>query len=225
MSIASNLQNILNKLPEEVCLVAVSKTKPESDIQEAYQAGQRVFGENKAQELQRKAENLAQDIEWHMIGHLQRNKVKYIAPHVNLIHSVDSMRLLYEIDKRAQQNERVIPVLLQCYIAKEESKFGLDKSELIELLDSPEFKALENIEVHGLMGMATNTDNKEVVTREFEYLKTLFDGLKNSHFAQQDSFKTISMGMSGDYELAIQAGSNMVRIGSSIFGARNYTNG
>lgn len=225
MSIADNLLNILNKVPQEVCLVAVSKTKPESDIQEAYEAGQRVFGENKAQELQRKAENLAQDIKWHMIGHLQRNKVKYIAPHVSLIHSVDSMRLLQEINKRAQQNERVIPVLLQCYIAKEESKFGLDKSELIELLDSPEFKALENIEVHGLMGMATNTDNEEVVSREFESLKSLFDELKNSHFTQQDSFKTISMGMSGDYELAIQAGSNMVRIGSSIFGARNYANG
>lgn len=222
MSIANNLKEIKSQLPEHVCLVAVSKTKPISDIQEAYDAGQRVFGENKAQELQSKAEALPNDIEWHMIGHLQRNKVKYLAPHVSLIHSVDSLRLLEEINKRATQNDRTIPVLLQCYIAKEESKFGLDESELNNLLASTEYKKLEHIEVHGLMGMATNTNNKETVQREFDSLKTMFDNLKKDHFQNQDSFKSVSMGMSGDFKIAIQAGSNMVRVGSSIFGARNY---
>jgi pyridoxal phosphate enzyme (YggS family) len=224
MSIANNLKLVISKIPEHICLVAVSKTKPESDIQEAYLAGQRIFGENKAQELQRKAESLPKDIEWHMIGHLQRNKVKYLAPHVSLIHSVDSLRLLEEINKRAAQNERCISILLQCYIAKEESKFGLDESELIDLLSSVEFQNLKNIEVHGLMGMATNTANKETVKSEFESLTALFEKIKSSHFAEQESFKTISMGMSGDFEIAIEAGSNMVRVGSSIFGARNYAN-
>ncbi len=222
MSIAENLKKIQNDIPNHVCLVAVSKTKPETDIQEAYDAGQRVFGENKAQELQRKAESLPKDIEWHMIGHLQRNKVKYLAPHVSLIHSVDSMRLLVEINKRAKQNERTIPVLLQCYIAKEESKFGLDKEDLKAILTSTEFKGLENIEVKGVMGMATNTDNQTTVTNEFNSLKSIFDELKLEYFKGQESFTVISMGMSGDYKIAIESGSNMVRIGSSIFGARNY---
>ncbi|MBL1143968.1 MAG: YggS family pyridoxal phosphate-dependent enzyme [Bacteroidetes bacterium] len=222
MSIANNLASIKATIPQGVCLVAVSKTKPQAAIIEAYEAGQRVFGENKAQELQEKAEALPKDIEWHMIGHLQRNKVKYIAPHVSLIHSVDSLRLLEEIDKRARQNKRTIPVLLQCYIAKEESKYGLDEIELDELLNSTSYRNLKNIEVHGLMGMATNTDNQLTVRKEFEHLKTIFENTKRNHFAQIESFNTISMGMSGDYQLAIETGSTMVRIGSSIFGARNY---
>lgn len=223
MEIAENLKKIKAELGPNCQLVAVSKTKPESDIQEAYDAGQRIFGENKAQELQGKAENLSQDIQWHMIGHLQRNKVKYIAPHVALIHSVDSLRLLKEIDKRAKQNERIIPVLLQVYIAKEESKYGLDESEVLEILDSEAFAELKNIEIHGLMGMATNTDKEEVIRREFKSLADFFNQLKQSHFANQDSFKELSMGMSGDYKIALEEGSTQVRIGSAIFGARNYS--
>lgn len=222
MSIQENLKSILNSLDGKAKLVAVSKTKPEEDISEAYQAGQRIFGENKAQELQRKAEHLPKDIEWHMIGHLQRNKVKYIAPHVSLIHSVDSLRLLEEINKRAQQNGRTIQVLLQIHIAKESSKFGFDESEVEELLANPKLEDLKNIQIVGLMGMATNTDNISTIENEFTSLKQLFDKIKGSHFKADNAFEEISMGMSNDYELAIKNGSTMVRIGSSIFGARNY---
>jgi len=216
MSISENLNLIKSELGEDVSLVAVSKTKPNELILEAYKAGQRIFGENKAQEMQSKAEALPKDIEWHFIGHLQRNKVKYIVPHVSLIHSVDSMRLLQEINKRAASNGRVINVLLQVYIAKEESKFGLDEEELNDLLNSDELKASQNIKVLGLMAMATNTDDKETVRREFNYLKNLYEQLKDQHQLQ-----ILSMGMSNDYEIAVECGSNMVRIGSRIFGARN----
>lgn len=220
MSIKKNLQSVLASINGKAKLVAVSKTKPESDIQEAYDAGQRIFGENKAQELQRKAEHLPQDIEWHMIGHLQRNKVKYIAPYVSLIHSVDSLRLLKEIDKRAEQNHRKIQVLLQIHIAKESTKFGFDKNELLALLNDPEFQNLGHIEVVGLMGMATNTNEKEMVQKEFESLSILFNEVQKSHFSEAESFKELSMGMSNDYQMALQEGSTMIRIGSSIFGAR-----
>ncbi len=218
MSIAENLDKILHSLK----LVAVSKTKPIPELQEAYNAGQRIFGENKAQELQQKAQALPNDIQWHMIGHLQRNKVKYLAPHVSLIHSVDSLRLLAEINKRAEQNDRIIPVLLQVYIAKEESKFGLDEDEIAELLQSESFKNMQHITVHGLMGMATNTENKETIRREFQSLSHLFKQLKAEYFAEQESFQEISMGMSGDYEIAMEEGATLVRVGSAIFGARNY---
>ncbi|MEQ8623320.1 MAG: YggS family pyridoxal phosphate-dependent enzyme [Vicingaceae bacterium] len=221
MSIAENIKQLKNELGEGVELVAVSKTKPASDIQEAYDAGQRIFGENKAREMEGKAEELPKDIEWHMIGHMQSNKVKYIAPFVSLIHSVDKLSLLKEVNKRARQNERTIKVLLQLHIAKEESKFGLDETELEELLTSEAYKNYENIEVVGLMGMATFTDNEAQVKKEFTYLKGVFDQVKADHFSTQASFSVLSMGMSGDYKIAIKEGSNMVRIGSMIFGARS----
>nr|WP_299068804.1 YggS family pyridoxal phosphate-dependent enzyme [uncultured Allomuricauda sp.] len=219
MSIKDNLTSIKNKLPKEVTLVAVSKTKPNDTILEAYKAGQRVFGENKIQEMTQKWESLPKDIEWHMIGHVQRNKVKYMAEYVSLIHGVDSFRLLKEIDKQAKKHNRVIPCLLQMHIAEEETKFGLDSSELNHIVSSEEFKVLKNIKIIGLMGMATFTDNKLQVRKEFANLKSMFDDLKNS----LSDISVLSMGMSGDYSLAIEEGSTMVRIGSSIFGARNYS--
>lgn len=221
MSIAENLEKIQSTLPEHVQLVAVSKTKPNEQLMEAYDAGNRVFGENKVQELTGKYEVLPKDIEWHMIGHLQRNKVKYIAPFVTLIHGVDSKRLLVEINKQGAKNGRVIDVLLQMHIAIESTKFGFDKAELLEMLDAPEFAELQNVRPVGLMGMASYTDNEAQVRSEFASLKSLFDELKASHFSDA-SFKEISMGMSGDYPLAIEEGSTMVRVGSAIFGARNY---
>lgn len=204
-------------------MVAVSKTKPASDIKALYDAGQRIFGENKVQELADKAAQLPTDIEWHMIGHLQRNKVKYIAPFVSLIHGVDSLKLLKEINKQAEKAGRTIPCLLQMHIAEEDTKFGLDKAELQALLTCPEYQNMHHVKVCGLMGMATFTDDTMQVTREFEGLKKLFDEVKQQHFANSSSFNTLSMGMSGDYELAIAAGSNMVRIGSLLFGERNYS--
>ena len=218
MSISSNINKTKSSLPEKATLVAVSKTKPNEAIIEAYEAGQRVFGENKVQELTDKYEALPKDIEWHMIGHLQSNKVKYIAPFVSLIHGVDSFKLLKEINKRAAQNNRVIDCLLQIHIAKEDTKFGFDEKEVIELLASEKFKSLQNVTVIGLMGMATFTDNKNQVKKEFTSLKQLFDKLQISN----PKLKTLSMGMSGDYHLAIECGSNMIRVGSSIFGKRNY---
>ncbi len=218
MSIRSNLEEIRKSLPAGVTLVAVSKTKPISDLNEAYQAGQRVFGENKIQEMSQKWEELPRDIEWHMIGHVQRNKVKYMAPYVSLVHGVDSFRLLREINKQAKKNDRVIPCLLQMHIAEEETKFGLDTTELNEILDSEEFPKMENIAVTGLMGMATFTSNEEQLRREFKQLKTIFDTLRQ----KVPTAEILSMGMSGDYKIAIEEGSTMVRIGSSIFGARNY---
>lgn len=210
-------------IEKNVNLVAVSKTKPVADIEALYKAGQRVFGENKVQELCDKYEQLPHDIAWHMIGHLQRNKVKYIAPFVSLIHAVDSVRLLKEIDKQAAKADRKLNCLLQMHIAEEDTKFGLDEAELTELLTSDAFAEMKHIQICGLMGMATNTDNKEQVLREFKGLKALFDKMKAEHFANDAAFKELSMGMSGDYELAVEAGSTMVRIGSLLFGARNYT--
>jgi hypothetical protein len=217
MSVKDNLTKIKSELPEGVTLVAVSKTKPNEDIMEAYEAGQRVFGENKVQEMVQKWEDLPKDIEWHMIGHVQRNKVKYMAEFVSLIHGVDSPRLLKEINKQAKKHDRVIPCLLQIHIAEEDTKFGLDKAELHELIDSEEFKALEHIKIVGLMGMATFTDDMNQVRREFAQLKSMYDDLKT----KLTDINILSMGMSGDYTVAIEEGSTMVRIGSSIFGARN----
>lgn len=221
MDIAANLKKIKEELGEAT-LVAVSKTKPKEDIQAAYDAGQRVFGENKAREMEGKAEALPDDIQWHMIGHLQSNKVKYIAPFVNLIHSVDKLKLLKEINKRAKQNERVIDVLLQIHIAKEESKFGMDEGEVRELLQSDTYKQFENIRVVGLMGMATLTEHQDQIKSEFNYLNSLFQQIKDDYFSDKESFKVLSMGMSGDYKIALSCGSTMVRIGSAIFGEREY---
>jgi len=219
MSIAENLQEIKSSLGD--CkLIAVSKTKPKEDLMEAYEAGQRALGENKVQELCDKAEDLPKDIEWHMIGHLQRNKVKYIVPFVHLIHSVDSVRLLKEINKQGKKIDRVIPVLLQMHIAEEESKFGLDEKELDELLSSDAFKEMEHIEVKGLMGMATFTDDEDKIRREFKSLKKTFDKISKQYNDDKLNLHELSMGMSGDYQIAIEEGSTMVRIGSKIFGER-----
>ena len=219
MSIEQNLLSIKSTLPKQVTLVAVSKTKPVSDLMEAYEAGQRVFGENKIQEMVEKWEMMPKDIQWHMIGHVQTNKVKFMAPFVSLIHGVDSLKLLQEIDKQAKKNNRTIDCLLQIYIAEEETKFGLDEEEVGTLLSSSMFKELKNIRVVGLMGMATFTDNQNQIKKEFTHLKTIFDNRKiiNTSNCQ---LNTISMGMSGDYKLAIDCGSTMVLIGSSIFGGR-----
>ena len=213
MDVKANLNTILKSIPKEVTLVAVSKTRQNSAIIEAYQLGQRIFGENKVQELVQKFEELPKDINWHMIGHLQTNKVKYIAPFVSLIHGVDSVKLLKEINKRAKQNNRVIDCLLQVHIATESTKFGFDIPEVNEAIDSA--NEYQNIRIVGLMGMATFTDNKQQVIQEFSSLKTVFDTVKNEHIT------TLSMGMSGDYQLAIEQGSSMVRVGSAIFGHRN----
>lgn len=219
MSIKENLHHIKSQLPNHVTLVAVSKTKPVADLMEAYNAGQRVFGENYVQELVEKHEVLPKDIQWHFIGHLQSRKVKLIAPFVSLIHGVDSLKLLEEINKQATKNNRVIDCLLQVYIADEETKFGLNEQEINEIIASKEFKELNNIKIVGLMGMATFTDNKDQIKKEFQNLKTIFD--KVSQLKTENCLlKTISMGMSGDYQLAIECGSTMVRIGSSIFGGR-----
>jgi pyridoxal phosphate enzyme (YggS family) len=224
MSIASNLNSIKASLPANVTLVAVSKTKPVSDLMEAYEAGQRIFGENKIQEMADKWEEMPKDIQWHMIGHVQTNKVKYMAPFVSLIHGVDSLKLLQEINKQALKNNRIIDCLLQIHIAEEETKFGLDENELNLLLSSTEFKEMKNIRILGLMGMATFTENQNQIKKEFKQLKSIFDSIQKNKDAQQytaiDNFSTISMGMSGDYQLAVECGSTMVRIGSSIFGGR-----
>jgi pyridoxal phosphate enzyme (YggS family) len=220
MSIAENLLSIKYTLPQQVTLVAVSKTKPIPDLMEAYDAGQRIFGENKIQEMESKWEQMPKDIQWHMIGHVQTNKVKFMAPFVSLIHGVDSFKLLKEINKQALKNNRIIDCLLQMHIAEEETKFGLDDEELDSLLASSEFKEMKNIRITGLMGMATFTDNKEQVKKEFMYLKSFFDKLQSQQ-TENCQMTTLSMGMSGDYKLAIECGSTMVRIGSSIFGGRN----
>lgn len=220
-TIAENLQEVRKEIPAHVTLVAVSKTKPNEAILEAYEFGERIFGENRVQELADKSAVLPKDIEWHMIGHLQSNKVKYIAPFVSLIHAVDKDKLLYEIDKEAKKNNRVIRVLLQFHIADEDTKFGLSLDEAEELLESERFRELKNIEVAGVMGMATFTEDENQVRKEFQTLKSMFDKLKSAYFSSTPSFKEISMGMSGDYRIAIEEGSTMVRIGSSIFGTRN----
>jgi pyridoxal phosphate enzyme (YggS family) len=222
MSIQNNLRSIQAALPEKVTLVAVSKTKPVSDLMEAYETGQRIFGENKIQEMTDKWETMPKDIQWHMIGHVQTNKVKYMAPYVSLIHGVDSLKLLQEINKQAAKNNRVIDCLLQVYIAEEESKFGFDEEELSEVLKQVQYdkNELNHIRIVGLMGMATFTDNQTQVEKEFSRLKTIFDQYSNLN-TKNCQLNTLSMGMSGDYQLAIECGSTMVRIGSSIFGNRN----
>ena len=220
MSIENNLLEIKATLPDNVTLVAVSKTKPVSDLMEAYEAGQRVFGENKIQEMAEKFEQMPKDIEWHMIGHVQTNKVKFMASFVSLVHGVDSLRLLEEINKQALKNNRVIDCLLQVHIAEEETKFGLSESELNELLQSESFSQLKNIKIKGLMGMATFTDNQNQIEKEFKHLKSVFDRLYQTQKTDNYEMEILSMGMSGDYQLAIECGSTMVRIGSSIFGTR-----
>ena len=218
--IKENLKKILVGIPESVTLVAVSKTKPASDIEEAYAAGQRVFGENKVQEMVEKEAALPKDIQWHLIGHVQTNKVKYIAPFVSLIHAVDSLKLLSEINKQAKKNNRTIQCMLQMHIAEEESKFGMNFDEIMEVLGSNEFVEMQNVSIIGLMGMATFTDNEEQVKEEFCNLEGDFNVIKSHFFKFNDNFKQLSMGMSGDYKIAIKEGSTMVRIGSSIFGGR-----
>jgi pyridoxal phosphate enzyme (YggS family) len=221
MSITDNIKAIKNEIESvAVKLVAVSKTKPNEDILEAYQAGQRIFGENQVQEMVEKHEALPKDIQWHLVGHLQSNKVKYIAPFVSLIHGVDSLKLLIEINKQALKNNRIIDCLLQIYIADEETKFGLGFDEAIELLEAQEFTELKNIRIVGLMGIATNTENQKQIKEEFYELQTLFKGIKVSYFRNEDSFKELSMGMSSDYKIAIEQGATLVRIGSDIFGGR-----
>ena len=212
MNIKANISNIINDLDEKIQLVAVSKTKPINYILEAYLAGQRIFGENKVQELVEKSNVLPGDIKWHMIGHLQSNKVKYIAPFISLIQGVDSKKLLIEIDKRAKQNDRVIHCLLQIHIAQESTKFGLNEDEAVELLEMN----LANVSIDGLMGMATFTDDKQQIRNEFKSLKNTFEKAKSKF----NKLSILSMGMSGDYDIAIEEGSNMIRIGSSIFGSR-----
>ena len=218
MSIQENLKTIEATIPAHVTLVAVSKTKPVEDLQEAYAAGMRDFGENKIQEMCDKYEVLPKDIRWHMIGHVQTNKVKYMAPFVHLIHGVDSLKLLKEIHKQAQKNNRVIDVLLQQFIADEETKFGLDQEEIQQIMQE-EVQHLPNVRVVGLMGMATFTEDENQIREEFRSLKSNFDSLKNNF----ENLTILSMGMSGDYQIAIEEGSTMVRIGSSIFGHRNYS--
>lgn len=216
MSIKKNLDTILKSLPREVALVAVSKTKPIEDLMEAYDAGHRIFGENKIQEMTQKWALLPKDIQWHMIGHVQRNKVKYMAEYVSLVHGVDSFRLLREIDKQAKKYERVIDCLFQIHIAEEDTKFGLSEMELLEIIHSDTFVELRNIKIIGLMGMATFTNDHDQIRREFKQLRSVFNVLQK----KLEHITVLSMGMSGDYKIAIEEGSNMVRIGSSIFGKR-----
>ena len=220
--IKENLEKIRATLPEQVTLVAVSKTKPVSDLQEAYDAGQRIFGENHALEMRDKHEVLPNDIQWHFIGHLQTNKIKYIIPFVTLIHSIDSANLLEAVNKEARKHDRIVDCLLQFHIATEETKFGLDLDEARQLLSSDAFREMHNIRICGVMGMATFTDDTEQVHNEFRNLKSIFDTLKHDYFAEQPQFKEISMGMSDDYPIAIEEGATLVRVGSKIFGARNY---
>ncbi|MFA5647559.1 MAG: YggS family pyridoxal phosphate-dependent enzyme [Bacteroidales bacterium] len=222
MSIAENLNSIKADIPANAKLVAISKTHAPEVVMQAYDAGQRDFGENKVQELITKYEALPKDIQWHLVGHLQRNKVKYIAPFVSLIQSVDSAKLLKEIDKNAQKNSRIIDCLLQVYIADEDTKFGLSNEEVIEILESDAYANMENIRVVGLMGMATFTDNTEQVRMEFRKLNEFFDQVKQKYFADSSNFNTLSMGMSSDYKIAIEEGATLIRVGSSIFGGRIY---
>lgn len=218
--IQDNLKKIQETIPSGVTLVAVSKTKPAEMILDAYAAGQRHFGENKVQELTEKQEQLPKDIYWHLIGHLQTNKVKYIAPFVHLIHAVDSLKLLKEINKQAKKNNRIISCLLQFHIATEDTKFGMTRAEAEELINSDAYLEMENVKLCGVMGMATFTDNESRVREEFQHLKNEFEYFREKYFSDTDQFSIISMGMSGDYQLAIEEGSTMVRVGSSIFGQR-----
>ena len=220
--IKENLNIVRATVPSNVTLIAVSKTKPVSDLQEAYDTGQRIFGENKALEMRDKHQALPDDIQWHFIGHLQTNKIKYIAPFVTLIHAIDSLSLLEAVNKEAAKNNRVIDCLLQFHIAQEETKFGLDLEEARSMLESESYKKLKNINICGVMGMATFTDDAAQVRNEFKSLKNIFETLKENYFKENESFKEISMGMSDDYPIAIEEGATMVRVGSKIFGARNY---
>ncbi|HPE83684.1 MAG TPA: YggS family pyridoxal phosphate-dependent enzyme [Aequorivita sp.] len=218
MTVSENLKKLNKELPNNVTLIAVSKTKPVSDLMEAYNAGQRTFGENKIQEMEAKWQEMPKDVEWHMIGHVQRNKVKYMAPFVSLIHAVDSLKLLKEINKEAEKNKRSIDCLLQIKIAEEDSKFGMNEADAAKLLVSEEYKKFQNLNIVGLMGMATFTEDKKQISEEFQKLKKIYDRLK----ILNPEFRILSMGMSGDYKIAIENGSNMVRVGSAIFGERNY---
>ena len=220
MGIQDNLSSFRNQLPAGIKLVAVSKTKPVDIVEEAYNAGQRCFGENKVQELVEKQALLPDEIEWHFIGHLQRNKVKFIAPFVSLIHAVDSLKLLNEINKHASNNNRIINCLLQFHIAKESTKFGLNNNEAIELLESDQYNSFKHVNIIGVMGIATFTDNTEQVRLEFRLLKTYFNEMKERYFSEKEAFREISMGMSDDYKTAIEEGSTMLRIGTKIFGER-----
>ena len=221
MSISENIKALKASIPEDVTLVAVSKTKPVSELMEAYDTGQRIFGENKIQEMVDKYEDMPKDVEWHMIGHVQTNKIKYMASFVSLIHGVDSFKLLKEINKQALKNNRIINCLLQIKIADEDSKFGMSATDASKIIQSKEFSELKNVCVVGVMGMATFTEDQKQIEREFKLLKSTFDELKAIQ-TENCKLQTISMGMSGDYPLAIECGSTMVRVGSSIFGERNY---
>lgn len=222
MNIAENIRKIKSELPEGVLLVAVSKTKPNEEILQAYNTGHRVFGENKVQELVRKYEELPKDIEWHFIGHLQTNKVKYIAPFVHLIHGIDSLKLLKTVNKEAVKNNRVISCLIQFHIARESTKFGFLPDEARAMLASEEFSQLKNVQICGVMGMATFTDDEAQIRSEFKTLAGYFESLKNDYFKDAEHFREISMGMSDDYRIAIEEGSTIIRVGSKIFGERNY---
>lgn len=221
MDIQKNISAVLATLPDGVQLVAVSKTKPVEYIQQAYEAGQRLFGENKAQELAAKQPQLPGDIQWHFIGHLQTNKVKYIAPFVTLIHAVDSLKLLAEINKQGVKNNRVIDCLLEFHIAREESKFGLSLEDAEEIFKSDRFGELNHVRICGVMGMATYTDDQQQIKEEFQSLRSIFNALKQQYFPDKEYFREVSMGMSGDYPIAVEAGSTLVRVGSGIFGARS----
>lgn len=222
--ITANLRKIKESLPERTRLIAVSKTKPVEMLQEAYDAGQRLFGENKAQEMRDKYEVLPKDIEWHLIGHLQTNKVKYIASFVRMIHSIDSLTLLQTVEKEGKKHDRIIDCLLQFHIATEETKFGLNLDEARALLDSEEYKSMSHVRLCGVMGMATNTSDMGLVRSEFATLRGIFETIKKDYFADSDAFCELSMGMSHDYPIAVEEGATLVRVGSSIFGARNYVN-
>jgi len=222
MSIQQNIEDIKSKLPEHVKLVVVSKTKSNEEILEAYHSGHKIFGENKVQEFVKKYEELPKDIEWHFIGHLQSNKVKYIVPFVHLIHSIDSFKLLKEVNKEAIKNKRVVPCLLQFYIASEETKSGFLLEKARQILNSAEFMLMKNIKISGVMGMATFTEDEKQITTEFKTLKSIFYTLKNEYFLDSENFCEISMGMSDDFPLALNEGSTIIRVGSKIFGERNY---
>ena len=220
MSISNNLKNILSTLPRTVKLVVVSKTHPAETIKEAYNAGYKIFGENKAQELISKQPLLPQDIEWHFIGHLQTNKVKYIVPFIHLIHSVESLKILSEINKEGLKNNKIVNCLFQFYIASENTKFGLSYEEAEEILNADEYKTFKNMRICGVMGMATFTEDMAQVSKEFGNLKKIFENLKTNYFSNDNTFKEISMGMSDDYKVAIEQGSTIVRVGTAIFGNR-----
>lgn len=222
MDIQANLKEVLDQLPEGVRLVAVSKFHPNEAIEEAYKVGQRIFGESREQELSTKYETLPKDIEWHFIGHLQTNKVKYIAPYIAMIHAVDSYKLLAEIDKQAAKHNRVVPCLLEIHIAQEESKYGFTFDTCRQMLEEGGWKQLKHVCIAGVMGMGTNTDDEKEVEKEFRSLADFFQSLKQDYFSQTDSFKEISMGMSHDYQIAIKCGTTLVRVGSKIFGERIY---